>query len=699
MPQGYYVDGQLTYRPVVSVTTEFADRSGLSPSTKALAVVGEFPFLEPFVPYAFTSLSAFLSAAPNNTQLKELANIIYTPSLAAPFNASPALVFLVNSRPSTQAFTMLEDSGGADTVKLTSNVWGLGGNLAAVTVTPRVTLGGYDVTVSSNGHTDSFIVDAFDDVLTVDYSHPNNGDVMIAPKTARGFDDTIDGDGTLTAAKASGAANITFTFSRTITVDAAGADDTHTSWIPDGPVQGTVAVTVPGGDDLTTGPNLNVKFTGYNHLGVPTTETVTFSKAEVEGMSPVTESTTTNWSQVTKVSVYSDAGAGDWADGGSGGELTFAGTCTVVGAEYGQTSVADAITYLNQLKGFVADTAAFNPTSVPLAQLDPNASDPLPAAFDANRWAFVTNFNNNATYVTASYEGDYAAPPDFSAEVVATLGGGTQSTADTSSWQSAIDALKTAPATVVFPYTTDSAIQVLAQAHVSFMWGKGQRERQLVVVPPANSTFTTIKTLRKQMDFKTTVLADAVRVVQWDGSTSDYSAVYWGLMFASLQCATSEIGQPLGGAKPRVTAFTRHPTLAGNDGAEELLRNSVTPLDDTGDGIHVVRWVTAHSQNNDPTRTEGSAVESLAFSNIAVREAVRPYLNTKAIPGLKGSIKASIEASLAVQASSYRIRTWFPKTLVVEELPTAFVAKYDVAPILPTNNIAVTSNAVAFPRA
>lgn len=693
MPQGYYVDGQLTYRPVVSVTTEFADRSGLSPATKALAVIGEFPFLEPYVPYGFTSQGAFLGAAPNNTQLRELANIIYSPSLQAPFNASPALVFLVNARPSTQAFAIAQGADLLDTVKLTSAVWGASGNLAAVTVTPRVPLGGYDVVVSSNGHTDSFVIDAFDDVLSFSYAHPNNGDVMLAPKTARGFDDTIDGTGTLTASKAAGASDITTVFARTITSDTAGADDTHVSWIPDGPVRGPLTITVPGGDLLTTGPELKFKVTGFNELGVATSETVSFTKAEVEGVGPVSGVTTTSWSAITKVSAYSDDGAGDWT-----GDVTLVGFGVSVGPTYGQTSVADAISYLNQLKGFTADTSAFNPTAVPIAQLDPNVGDVLPASFDANRWAFVTGFNSNATYVTAEYVGDYQAPPDFSSEVVLTLGGGTQTAADTNSWSSAIDALKVAPATVVFPYTTDSAIQVLCQAHVSFMWGKGQRERQLVVVPPVNSTFTTIKTLRKQMDFKSTVLADAVRVVQWDGSTSEYSATYWGLMFAALQCATVEIGQPLGGAKPRVVAFTRHPTLAGNDGAEELLRNSITPLDDTGDGIHVVRWVTAHSQNNDPTRTEGSAVESLAFSNISVREAVKPYLNTKALPGMVGSIKATIEATLAAQAASYRIRTWFPKTLIVEERPTAFVARYDVAPILPTNNIAITSNAVAFPR-
>jgi hypothetical protein len=146
-----------------------------------------------------------------------------------------------------------------------------------------------------------------------------------------------------------------------------------------------------------------------------------------------------------------------------------------------------------------------------------------------------------------------------------------------------------------------------------------------------------------------------------------------------------------------VLAFSGDASIMGTDGADTLLANSMTPLEDMGDGIRVVRWVTTYSEDNDPVRTEGSAVEALAFSNIAVRLAVRPFLNTKATPAVAPAIRSTIASEVSSHVYRGILRSWQPDSLVVQETDSAYIARYTISPVLPVNYIAITSVAIAFP--
>jgi hypothetical protein len=137
----------------------------------------------------------------------------------------------------------------------------------------------------------------------------------------------------------------------------------------------------------------------------------------------------------------------------------------------------------------------------------------------------------------------------------------------------------------------------------------------------------------------------------------------------------------------------------GTEAADTLLENCMTPLEDLGDGIKIVRWVTTYSEDNDLVRTEGSSVEAIGFSNIGVRTAVKPFLNTKATPAVAPAIRSAIAAELADQVYRGVLRSWQADSLVVEETSTSFLARYTISPVLPVNHIAVTSVAIAFPIA
>jgi hypothetical protein len=688
MPAGFFVDGKLTYKPLVSVVTEFASTPGLGPANKVLAVVGEFPFLEKDIPYLFTSQAAFLGTIPVNNTMRELANLIYNPSTAAPFNGSPAGVILLNAQPSTQPQGFLKDLEAANSIKLLANTWGLQGNSTVVTVT-RASDGAWSVKVANRGVSEEFSAPSGVDMLELDYDHPGG-----TAGIAYGFDSTGGGSGVLTLQKDSEHAQILF--SRTLPSGLARASTADAvSWIPDAPVTGVISITPAPGGTMSTGGSLAIHISGVDAAGALASETVTFTEAELEAATPDPKVTAKTWSAVASLQMVK--GAATYS-----GEITVeAAVTTELGPDSGQETVAQAIQYLNSIKGFTATTASFRAAATPFAQLDMAGPDTLPASLHATRYSLLYAIQNRSQLVSAEdLTTGGAGPLDIAVDTAVSISllGGTQSATASTDWQSGFLALATSPVTVLFPYSNDHEVQVAALDHVKYMWGRGQRECQLVVAPTPNSTLSELNVKRRDLtDFRVTMLPHSVRVRNPDGSTSAYSTLYNGLLFAAMQCGNPEIGLPMGGARPRVLAFTGHSSIMGTEGADLLLENSMTPLEDLGDGIRVVRWVTTYSEDNDPVRTEGSAVEALAFSNIAVRTAVRPFLNTKATPAVAPAIRSTIAAEVSGQVYRGILRSWQPDSLIVQETDSAYVARYTISPVLPVNHIAITSVAIAFP--
>lgn len=698
MPAGYFVDGKLTYKPLVSVVTEFAGRSGFGPATKTLAVVGEFPFLESDVPYVFLSQDSFVSAVPANSTMRELAAMIYAPSTVAPFAGSPGAVILVNAKPCTQASVYLKDSEGADVLRILPAVWGLQGNATTIQIKGGADedLTEFTVIVANRGTTEEFKVDKGLNVLKVSYLHPTSG--LIAD-TAYGFSGAGNGSGTLSVSKAYDEDAVKFAFTRTVTQAVVKANSAAKSWIPNAPVSGVISVTKPAvSQTITAGQDLLVHVVGTDADGLPAEETLTFTDDEVTGAGAVTHSTPA-MSSVDYVSVVN----GTWV-----GTLVISGSGPSVGPELGHDSVAEAISYLNTFQGFSAGTDSFRSGSIMVTDLDALEATSVPAplsgsaGLNASRALLLQAFTLYSSLVTVEQVLDDEIPVkkalDLDADIAVVCSGGTEGVADESTWASAFESLRTQPVTVLFPYSTTDAIHRAALTHAKFMWGKGQREMQLVISPENDLPLASLITLRRgYADFRVTVLPHKVRVAKWNGGVSDYQTKYLGLIFASMQCANSEVARPLGGSRPNVLAFSGHSSILGPDAADTLLANGLTPLEDIGNGITIPRWVTTFGESDDPCRTEGSAVESLAFSNIGVRTVLRPLLNQKASPEMTSRIRISVQSELDRQSNGVIIRTWLPETLQVQETPTTYIVRYTVAPVLPVNHIAVTSVAIAFP--
>jgi hypothetical protein len=397
-------------------------------------------------------------------------------------------------------------------------------------------------------------------------------------------------------------------------------------------------------------------------------------------------------------------GAGATASDVSGSFLFAGNILSALGPSSGQETCAQAIQFLNSITGFTVTTESFRAASTPFKVLDAvDATMTLNGdiVMDASRYSLTQAVVANSSLVTLEDEVIGGAALSLGTlPFVATFSGGTQSATASSDWVSGFAALMTSPVTVLVPYTNNHNVHIAALDHVRLMWSKGQRECQLVIAPTPRMTLTELNTKRRDLqDFRVTMLPHSIRIAQWDGTTSAYSTLYTALMFGAMQCANPEVGLPMGGARPRALAFDGHPTVMGTDAADTLLGNCMTPLEDLGDGIKVVRWVTTYSEDNDLVRTEGSAVEAVAFSNIGVRNAVRPFLNTKATPAVAPAIRSAIAAEVADQVYRGVLRSWQADSLIVEETSTSFLARYTISPVLPVNHIAVTSVAIAFPIA
>lgn len=695
MPAGFFVDGKLTYKPLVSVITEFAGRSGLGPANKVLAVVGEFPFLEKDVPYLFTSQTSFLSSVPVNNTMRELANIIYNPSTVAPFAGSPAGVILLNAKPNTRATGYLQhelESVLYNNVLISANVWGSSGNSTSIVITEKDD-GSNAIVVANGGVSESFTAASGDGTLRVGYEYTP----PVGATSAYGF--IVEAGSELELVKLAGEKQAQILFTTLVGDDWLVSDATGSSWIPDAPITGAVTVQPTAGGSVDGALTVNV--VGYDSTGAAATFSHTFSEGAIEALSPMAVVSDVIFSRVTRVAIFPavTGGASSWS-----GSLTLSGKVVDVGPDLGHETVSQAIQYLNSLKGFTAWTESFKAATTPFEDLDPRAAIAIDvpassvAALRSERWNLIKAFQTYSKLVTIEDLSPRGYVPVLPASLV--LLGGTESSTLPASWLSAFAALMTSPVTVLFPYTNNHDVHVAALDHVRLMWGKGQRECQLVVAPTPNSTLTELNEKRRDLqDFRVTMLPHSIRIAQWNGATSAYSTLYTGLMFASMQCANPEVGLPMGGGRPRALAFNGHSSIMGTDAADTLLENCMTPLEDLGDGIKIVRWVTTYSEDNDLVRTEGSSVEAIAFSNIGVRNAVKPFLNTKATPAVAPAIRSAIAAELADQVYRGVLRSWQADSLFVEETATSFLARYTISPVLPVNHIAVTSVAIAFPIA
>lgn len=108
-----------------------------TPEGKVLSLVGNFPFLENGKFARFSSPAAMVRAVPGDATVELIANVIFNASADDRARGAPAAIELASLNASTQAFNLLQDLFGVNSVKLSSRLFGVRGSQTALQLSPN----------------------------------------------------------------------------------------------------------------------------------------------------------------------------------------------------------------------------------------------------------------------------------------------------------------------------------------------------------------------------------------------------------------------------------------------------------------------------------------------------------------------------------------------------------------------------------
>ena len=475
--------------------------------------------------------------------------------------------------------------------------------------------------------------------------------------TAEGFD-------SVNAATVS--SGVSVGYSKTLQDDHAGTSASHVSWdTADLPFYGTITVT-PSAGTLSTGPNLNVKFTGRDSTGAAATETLMFSTSEIGAGSPA-KTTTKSWSAVTSVSVWSDAASiTDWS-----GTLAFTGKCfPTLNATNGYRYVSKAMAKVNSYAGagFAATTESSSTGQFEVSKLDALTQTNLPVTFAGTTAAIesVINSQSNLVTVTVSSYEDHGIASDTEYS----LGGGTSTAGTADDFKLALAELKAFDIDCVAALTTDATSHRYALAHGVYMQGNGRNDRQVFTGAAAGETYSALRTrLRNLGTGNADILnffCDEVQIVSFDG-TSAWKGPEW----AALQAAALSAGNmrvSLTRKRPNVLGHRRNSALLGDDGESDLIRIGITPLTTPPGGVpRYVRWVTAWLEDENDIRTDGAAVRSRMMMYKALRAGLDPLIGELGTSATEGLIEGRVVEVMDQLVRDGTITAWKRETLTVTQ--------------------------------
>lgn len=708
MAGGVIIDGVKTVFPGTYVSTTFSKARALPAGAGNVALVGSFPFLERGVAYLSTTKAAFERLSPRDADQLLLSDILWNPSNDARTPGRPAGVYLFSVDTTTQAQAYLQDVTPANAVLLKSKIWGTRGNLTVATLAAS-TIGGKSYvtfTAANNGVTyDNFKVAADDNVVTLTYANPNAADGS-SPYTASGFAGTgLSGtsSGWVKATKAG--ANLDLTFS--VTLSASHVDNTgsHIAWQPSGPVNGAVTYGTGAGSVVAGGAGseeLVFLFAGTVN-GVNTWERCTRTAAQC--LAGTTATTSTSWSTLTSVIVYPCA-SGDAAAGTStvsaaaaGTVGTPAGTIATAGPIFsgsclatmnetnGQKYCSDVITRVSMFAdyGFTASTGSTKSATTLTASLDDKAATTIVGglALGATAYRLVEAINKNSVLVTAEQVLQTAV--DLSADLTVPLEGGALTAAgvagdytevyETASWYDII---------AISPYTDDSAIHAVHKAHVRYMSGVGANERIGVVGATAAETLSDLLTRAVNLDDLNVLIPDQADRVTYNGTTVTLEPYQYAALVAAW--AAGNLQTPLTNKNPGVVAFYRDASISTREGQEAAIAGGVcVSVQPPGRLPLLPRFVTCYTTDEDPARTEASAVLSRMRMCRFIRDTCSAFIGSNTTTTTGASLKVAIAQALDQLVASGVIQAWQQDTLQLTQYADRWQVTFKFTPSYPFN--------------
>lgn len=751
MSKGAVFNGKVTYIPGVYTTSIFKTLVGRPAGSGTLAIVGDFPFLEGSQAYFSQTISQLTSIAPMSDQLQMLAKLVFAASSDPNTPGVPLGVYIISPNNTTAAGAVADS-----TISLTSNIWGALGNQTVVAIAADPDTGGFLVTISNSGQTESIRVPAADDTLLLNYEHPVwafganaqkvqavvAGTDLLTLASAHGWaaeaavEFFAGPGGTLPAAVSAGTTyyvvspagadlKVSTTTPAGTPVDFAawtpspiymklkstpveqrffdtvsskttgtgvevvqtttlnqifvGADDTTTSWAPTGPINGTLSIEADG--VLTAGTMLNVKITGRNFLNVPTTEIVAIPKADVEVVGPlVAHITVASFSSADKVSIYSDAGAGD-----------FTGTVAITSRNFpllndtnGFNSVALAMRVVNKqaAAGFSATTTSGKTSTTPMSALDTVAAfDLLPTSYSSSVSTFVNAVNSGSSLVTATAVSQ--VPLGITTEEFFVLTGGSEAVGSTQDWANCLKELESFDIDVVSMLDTSAAYRQQLLDHCTLMEGNGRNDRQgfcgtdsMVSFSALNATMVALQSGHADV---LSVFCDDVLLARPDGTSGWYGPEYNALQAAAI--AAGNFRTSLTRKRPAVLGHRRNAALMGVNSETDLIRIGINVLATPPGGVaRYTRWLTAWLEDESDIRTDAAAVRSRMIMYKALRNALDTLIGELGTSATRGIIESRVIETMDQLVRNGEVTAWLEPTLTVDQLGNTWNVGLEASP-------------------
>jgi hypothetical protein len=601
MPDGININGQLIRTPGVYFDVDYSANDGVTGLFKTLGVIGDFPFLPPYVPVQLTSKADFDALNPGDLEMKRLSGIIFNPAADDRIAGGPTDIFLCSTQPSTQASLTMVDALGNDVVTLKATTYGPKGNQTLVAVT--VDTGVYTVELSRAG-------------VSEEYTNIEGLNL---------FTLQLDGGSPWTTALATFVQNGNFSVAVTRELNAAQTVGSLSE-----PFNSKVSVLPSGAAGL--GVTFTATVIGVDDVGDAQTDTLTWTDEAAS-----TKQTAHTFATITSIAYAVTAGTTTAMFSGK----AFDGDSTDFSTAKALADYIDG--FANYIVGGISDEGA----SVGLDEMDPVTSVTIVGGalqFQRLASAFVDALANSALVTATLVEG--GGPP---VAVTGYLTGGTKTASADGDWDSALTGMQLAPARVLVPMSESAAIHAKVSAHAKLMAGGGANECNAWVGSATLETKAQLKTRRTNLNTRhVSLVGQDCKAYGPLGKAEWTSPMYTALRLAAAQCA-------VGVAVPLTSKFLNILGVRQNSGwspvttREEMIQNGLTFIAQTTDGFSVVRALTTFKTTDDPARTEVSANESVYQFCLFMRAGLIARIGNPITNNVPAIIKSAVK-SLAQEA-------------------------------------------------
>lgn len=662
MAESITVNGLTTYRPGTYGQPDVSALGGIVTETNILAVIADLPFLQAATPATYATQSALKAVDPTNDVLQRIAHLIYSAGARDSRVKVPSTVVLCNAQPCTQAIKTLDDAAAADSLTLSSVLWGPAGNNVHVDcvdgtgLTPAFT--GRRLTVTRSG-VPTWTEDVEqENIATFNYTGADAATMALAFAPTTGL-----------------------TIAYTDTLLALGTFAT-----PDYPFDGLITFTP------STAPVASNDFTatisGTNKAtGLADTEVVTWLSGGGAGATPSTKT----WSAITSI-VFAEAGGPAQTPTFTIAGNSFDLTATGVGSAY---PTADSLaTRVNTFANFTATNNSAEAAGIFTDELDTFTSATIKAAAKsllAETRACQAAFNRSGLVTAARAAGAGTSPPDYSG-ITATnagyLSGGTATATADADVTTALTALESEDVNVVAaPGYTAASRHTLVGLHCETMAGSGQNERNAHVGAASSRALATLKAdVVTQNARHLNLWFQHFDVYDHKGVLTQLDPSWLALMGGAMQAGTPAC-TPLTRKLPNVVAVYNNANFNVDQQANVLIKYGLTAVTThRRNGLQVERSVTTYKTDDNPIYSEMSANESLNLSIRDLRNALDIIVGDPGFVSTAPRLQSIANARLRRQANQNDlalIKSF--ASVTIEDLGAAFRVTYSMAAVEPIN--------------